>query len=119
MDNVQGLAWNLFNRSFAALAAGDIELALAPAEEASSSRKSWTTARCPAHAAVALACACFETGHAERAAELILVTKAGDELRLIGGGWRARYLELLTRCLLAAGRREEAERAAAAAAGVR
>ena len=33
----------------------------------------------------------------------------------IGGGWRARYLELLTRCLLAAGRRDEAEHAAAAA----
>ena len=29
VDNMQGLAWNLFNRSFAALAAGDVELALA------------------------------------------------------------------------------------------
>ena len=39
----------------------------------------------------------------------------GNELRLIGGGWRARYLELLTRSFLAAGRRDEAEHAAAAA----
>jgi DNA-binding CsgD family transcriptional regulator len=39
----------------------------------------------------------------------------GNELRLIGGGWRARYLELLTRSFLAAGRRDDAQHAAAAA----
>ena len=33
VDNVQGVAWNLFNRSFAALAAGDVTLALATAEQ--------------------------------------------------------------------------------------
>ena len=33
-DNPQGLAWNLFNRSYAAFAAGDIDLALATAKEA-------------------------------------------------------------------------------------
>ena len=33
VDNLQGVAWNLFNRSFAALAAGDIELALATSEQ--------------------------------------------------------------------------------------
>jgi DNA-binding NarL/FixJ family response regulator len=37
-------------------------------------------------------------------------------MRLIPGGWRAVALEMLTRCQLAAGRRPEAERAAAAAA---
>jgi DNA-binding NarL/FixJ family response regulator len=46
---------------------------------------------------------------------LLLTFAGGEELRLIGGGWRARYLELLTRSFLAAGRRAEAERAAAAA----
>ena len=34
VDNPQGLAWNLFNRSYAAFAAGDIDLALATAKEA-------------------------------------------------------------------------------------
>jgi DNA-binding CsgD family transcriptional regulator len=34
---------------------------------------------------------------------------------MIGGGWRARCLELLTRCYLAAGRRAEAERSVEAA----
>src|SRR5262249_47431114 len=33
LDNAQGLVWNLFNRSFAALAAGDVELAFATAQE--------------------------------------------------------------------------------------
>jgi hypothetical protein len=68
-----------------------------------------------AHAAVALATVLLETGHADRSAELLVTRAGGDELRLIGGGWRARYLELLTRCYLEAGRRVEAERAARAA----
>jgi signal transduction histidine kinase len=114
VDNVQGLAWNLFNRSYAAFAAGDIELALATAEEAFELSKELDDGPVPAHAAVALAYALLETGHAERGAELLVTKAGGDELRLIGGGWRARYLELLTRCYLAAGKRAEAERAAAA-----
>ena len=53
---------------------------------------------------------------AEQAADLLVAEVGGEELRLIPGGWRAVALELLTRCQLAAGRRAEAERAAAAAA---
>ena len=68
------------------------------------------------HAAWALAVALLETGRAADAAELLLRSAGGDELRVIPGGWRATGLELLTRCLLAAGRRAEAEQAAAAAA---
>ena len=115
VDNVQGLAWNLFNRSYGALAAGDIELALATAEEAFELSKELDDGPVPAHAAAALAHALLETGYAERGAELLVTKAGGNELRLIGGGWRARYLELLTRCLLGAGRREDAERAAEAA----
>ena len=37
---------------------------------------------------------------------------------LVPGGWRAKYLELLTRCWLLLGRRAEAERAVAAARAV-
>lgn len=36
------------------------------------------------------------------------------ELRVIGGGWRARFLEMLTRALLATGREADAARTAAA-----
>ena len=115
VDNPQGLAWNLFNRSYAAFAAGDIDLALATAKEAFDLAQELDPGPVPAHAAVALAYARLETGHAERCAELLVEFAGGNELRLIGGGWRARYLELLTRSLLAAGRRDEAEHAAAAA----
>jgi DNA-binding CsgD family transcriptional regulator len=114
-DNIQGLAWNLFNRSYAAFAAGEIELALTTAEEAFDLMKGLDHGPVSAHAAVALAYALLETGDPNRSVELLLTFAGGDELRLIGGGWRARYLELLTRALLAAGRREEAERAANAA----
>jgi DNA-binding CsgD family transcriptional regulator len=115
VDNSQGLAWNLFNRSYAAFAAGDIDLALETAKEAFDLAQQLDPGPVPAHAAVALAYARFETGHAERCAELLVEFAGGNELRLIGGGWRARYLELLTRSYLAAGRRDEAEQAAAAA----
>ncbi len=115
VDNPQGLAWNLFNRSYAAFAAGDIDLALATAVEAFDLAQQLDPGPVPAHAAVALAYARLETGHAERCAELLVEFAGGTELRLIGGGWRARYLELLTRAFLAAGRREDAEHAAAAA----
>ena len=114
-DNPQGLAWNLFNRSYAAFAAGDIDLALATAKEAFDLAQELDPGPVPAHAAVALAYARLETGHPEQCAELLVEFAGGNELRLIGGGWRARYLELLTRSLLAAGRRDEAEHAAAAA----
>src|SRR4051812_13408921 len=115
VDNPQGLAWNLFNRSYAAFAAGDIDLALATAKEAFDLAQQLDPGPVPAHAAVALAYARLETGHAERSAELLVEYAGGEELRLIGGGWRARYLELLTRSLLVAGRRDQAEHAAAAA----
>ena len=115
IDNPQGLALNLFNRSYAAFAAGDIELALATAKEAFDLAQQLDPGPIPAHAAVALAYARLETGHAERCAELLVEFAGGNELRLIGGGWRARYLELLTRAFLEAGRRDEAEHAAAAA----
>ena len=115
VDNPQGLAWNLFNRSYAAFAAGDIDVALATAKEAFELAQGLDPGPVPAHAAVALAYARFETGHPERSAELLVEYAGGKELRLIGGGWRARYLELLTRSFLAAGRRDEAEHAAAAA----
>jgi DNA-binding NarL/FixJ family response regulator len=115
VDNPQGLAWNLFNRSYAAFAAGDIDQALETAKEAFDLAQQLDPGPVPAHAAVALAYARFETGHPERSAELLIEYAGGNELRLIGGGWRARYLELLTRSYLAAGRRDRAEHAAAAA----
>ena len=82
VDNPQGLAWNLFNRSYAAFAAGDIDLALATAKEAFDLAQQLDPGPVPAHAAVALAYARLETGHPERSAELLVEFAGGHELRL-------------------------------------
>ena len=116
LDNVQGLAWNLLNRAMAASAAGNVELALATAEESAELARHLDGGPVPAYSAVALAGPLLETGRAGRAADLLLKSAGGEELRLIPGTWRAWSLELLTRCLLGAGRREEAERSVEAAA---
>jgi DNA-binding NarL/FixJ family response regulator len=113
--NVYSLAWNLFNRSFAALVAGDLDCALATAEESCRLVEGMEPGPISALAASTLATALLETGHADRSVELLLTRAGGEELRLIGGGWRARCLEVLTRALLATGRRADAARAAAAA----
>ncbi len=67
------------------------------------------------HAAWAAAAALMERGKAGDAVRLLLEETGGPELTAVPGGWRAVALELLTRALLAAGRRPEAERSAAAA----
>jgi len=113
--NAQSLAWNLFNRSFAALVAGDLDVALANAEESFQLAGDMEPGLLSALAAAVLASALLEAGQADRSVELLLTRAGGEELRLIGGGWRARFLELLTRALLATGRRAQAERAAGAA----
>ncbi len=115
VGNVQGLAWNLFNRSFAAFGAGDIELALSTAHESVELARTLEPGPVSAWAAVALAAALHESGDSARARDLLATSAGGEELRMIGGGWRAWCLELLTRTALAAGRRPDAERAAAEA----
>ena len=115
VDSEHGLAWILANRSFAALAAGDLELASSTAEESAELAKRLDPGPVTAWIGVQGAMLLLEAGQPTRAAELLVASAGGDELRRIGGGWRARCLELLTRCYLAAGMREEAERSAAAA----
>jgi ATP/maltotriose-dependent transcriptional regulator MalT len=113
--NRHSLAWNLFNHSFAAHAAGDLDLALASAEESFELTEDAEPGLVPALAAATLAQALLEAGQADRSAQLLLTRAGGEELLMIGGGWRARFLELLTRALLASDRRAEAERTADAA----
>jgi DNA-binding CsgD family transcriptional regulator/tetratricopeptide (TPR) repeat protein len=113
--NVQSLAWNLFNRSYAALVAGDLDVALATAEESFELEEHLEPGPLSAMAAAVLASALLETGQPDRSVELLLTRAGGEELRLIGGGWRARFLEVLTRALLATGRHADGKRAAAAA----
>jgi ATP/maltotriose-dependent transcriptional regulator MalT len=109
------LAGNLFNRSVVAVAVGDLDLALATAEEAVELACHLDVGFVTAWAAVRLAGVLLETGQSERAVDVLLGRAGGEDLTLIPGGWRAYALELLTRCWLALDRDTEAERAAALA----
>jgi DNA-binding CsgD family transcriptional regulator len=114
VDNPHGLVWNLLNRSLAGFAAGDVDAALATGEEAVDVARHLDSSSASAWAAVALATALLGTDRAAPAAEL-LIASGGIDQQQIGGGWRVRSLELLTRCLLASGKREEAQRTASTA----
>lgn len=102
-------------RSSTALRTGDVELALATAQESFDLSRDADSNFHAAEAAADLAAALLETGQAEPAAELLVESAGGEELVFIGGSPRARYLEVLTRCWLALGRHAEAKRSAAAA----
>jgi ATP/maltotriose-dependent transcriptional regulator MalT len=106
------LAGNLFNRSVVAVAVGDLDIALTSAEESVELTRDLDEGFVTAWAAARLAAVLFETGQADRAAEVLLGRAGGEELTLIPGGWRAYCLELLTRCWLALDRPSEAKRAA-------
>ena len=112
--NVQALAGNLGNRSMALLAAGDVRTALASAQECVELTSGLDQSLVCA-AGVALSAALLENGDPQRAVDVLVRSSGGDELPLIPGVWRAKSLELLTRCWLALSRRSEAERAAAGA----
>jgi DNA-binding CsgD family transcriptional regulator len=110
--NVQALVGNLTNRSLTALAADDLDIALATAEENAELTEGLDRSLVCA-AGVALAGALLENGDPERAVDVLVRSSGGEELPFIPGVWRPRSLELLTRCWLALGRRSEAGRAAA------
>ena len=115
LGNTHALAWNLFNRSAVALAVGDVELALATAQESVDLSRELDEGFVSAWAAVRLAAVLLQTGQPKQALELLLGSAGGEELTFIPGSSRAYCLELLTRCWLALDRRTEAERAAACA----
>src|SRR5438034_8981505 len=115
LGNTHALAWNLFNRSVVALAVGDLDVALATAQESVDLSRSLDEGFVAAWAGVRLAAVLLETGEVKRAVELLLGSAGGEELTLIPGGWRAYCLELLTRCWLALDRNADAKRAAACA----
>ncbi len=114
-DITQGKAWSLFNRSMAALFAGDFEAALSMGEEA----MEWTVeidqSFVTAWAGVAFAAALAATGNSARAAVVLIDSAGGPELPSIPGGWPAFGFEVLTRCYLDLDRPEDAAAAAKAA----
>jgi DNA-binding NarL/FixJ family response regulator len=112
LGSPQVLSGNLFNRSVIALAGGDLELALATAEEAVELASALDDGFVSAWAALRLAGVLVELGQPGQATELLVDRAGGEELTLIPGGWRAYGLELLSRCWLALDRPSEAESAA-------
>jgi DNA-binding NarL/FixJ family response regulator len=115
VGNTHALVWTLLGRSAAGLRSGDVELALATAQESVDLSQDVDSNFHSAEAAADLAAALLETGQPKPAVEMLLNSAGGEKLVLIGGSPRARYLEVLTRCWLALGRHAEAKRAAAAA----
>ena len=68
-----------------------------------------------AYPGLGLAAALVPSGDPAGAVEVLVGAAGGDELPLIPGGWRAMGHELLTRCHLELGHRDDAARAAARA----
>jgi DNA-binding CsgD family transcriptional regulator/tetratricopeptide (TPR) repeat protein len=114
--NAQALGWNLLSRAFTAVAAGDLETALAAGQESVVVTRDLDDCLVSTYAHVALASALYENGEAGRAIEVLLSAAGGDELPLIASGWKANYFELLTRCWLSVGQPAAAALAARRAA---
>ncbi|MGZ5418488.1 MAG: helix-turn-helix transcriptional regulator [Nocardioides sp.] len=116
LRNDQSLAGLILNRSLTALAAGDLALAVSTAREAVDLTRDTDAGLIPAAAPLALSAALLEAGDPglDDAVDLMVHRCGGPALPLMpGGSFRAKWLELLTRCSLALGRQAEAERAAA------
>jgi DNA-binding NarL/FixJ family response regulator len=115
VGNAQGLSLNLFNRALSAVMAGDLETALAVGAESVRLANSVDNGVITAFAGAIHSQALLEAGEPKAALDLLLESVGGEEIPLLAGGWRAHFLEQLTRCNLALDRREQAEAAAARA----
>jgi ATP/maltotriose-dependent transcriptional regulator MalT len=111
LGNTHALVWSLSGRSSAALRMGDVELALAAAQESFDLSKDRGGSFHSAEAAADLAAALLEAGQPEHAARLLVDSAGGEELGLIAGSPRARFLEVLARSWLALGAHSEARQA--------
>ena len=115
-NNAQDLAWRLHIRSASAVAAGDLDTALAAAKEAVELTRGLEEENfITAYPGLGFAAALLPSGDPAGAVEVLVGAAGGDELPLIPGGWRAMGHELLTRCHLELGQRHDAARAAALA----
>ena len=112
--HLEGQAWNLFARSRAATAEGDVETALATGQEAVDALRGVDKGLPAMWAGVVLADALCGAGD-PRALDVLVTAAGGGDLPLVPPGWSATAFELMTRCLLARGERDQAARAAARA----
>jgi DNA-binding CsgD family transcriptional regulator len=110
--NVQAIAWNLFNRCDAHLAAGEIPAALDAASESAALLATLDDSVVSAAGSGCLLSALAASGEPEQALEVIRTLGGGLDAPLIVGTWRVQRLEIVTRCLVATGDLAEAERIA-------
>ena len=113
--NAEALGWNLLSRAYVAVVAGDLELALGAAQESVEVTHHLDDRLVHTNARWAFASALLELGEPESAIEVLATAAGGEELPRIPVGWRAHYLELMTRCWLGFGRVAEGQAAAARA----
>jgi DNA-binding CsgD family transcriptional regulator len=111
------LAWALFCRAFVAVPAGDLKTAIAAGQESLELATEASQDVIAARAAAVLAVALLDAGHPERAATALAGPVGSEQFDAIPDVWRAYLLELMTRCWLTLGRREQAQAAAAGAQG--
>jgi DNA-binding CsgD family transcriptional regulator len=110
-DNAWSLGWSLGSRSYAAVMEGDVETAIETGREAVALTRDSHGSVVRARASAALGAAFLLRDQPEAALELLTdgdVTAVPDMPRM----WQAFDLEALTRCCLALGRMQDAERAA-------
>jgi ATP/maltotriose-dependent transcriptional regulator MalT len=110
--NVHSVAWSLVNLSFAALMAGDLDLAMRTGEESVDLIGASGDTFVSALATVILGWVVADSGDPSRGLEIMVTGCGGDDLPRIPGGWRATYLEVVARCYLTMGRVDDAQLAA-------
>jgi DNA-binding CsgD family transcriptional regulator/tetratricopeptide (TPR) repeat protein len=114
--NRQALAWALFNRAMTALHGGELDAALLLAQESADLTREPAGTMLGCFSGLILGMALVESGSAEPGVQLMIERSGGPDLPLLGGGWKAYFLDWLVRGLLALDRHADAERAADAAA---
>jgi DNA-binding NarL/FixJ family response regulator len=110
--NPQTLAWTLFNRSWTALTAGDLDLALHTGEEGVELVRGLDDSMISPFVAAFLGAALVEVGEPARGLDVLIPAAGGPELPLLPGVWNVAFHEVVTRAWLALGRQREAELAA-------
>jgi DNA-binding NarL/FixJ family response regulator len=114
--NVQAICWSLYGLSQVAIAAGDIERGMSAAQEAVDVGDDGKPSHHVAYATLTLALAHLLSGKPDRGLTVLERASGGPDLPNVADSWRAYFLELVTRCRLALGQREAAQRAATLAA---
>ena len=115
--NDQTLAWDLMNRGVRRRAPRRARARRSrPPRRACELTRDLGDGFVSTHAGVMLAIARLENGERGQGGRAVRGAGGGEAMPLLPGGWRAKYLELLTRGWLRSGRRDEAGRAAAYAA---